>query len=121
NIGHLSDICDMVAILTGDIADSRKLKNQDEWLVPLKELFSETEGSYPMKWEIYRGDSFQAEISNPEEALMTALRIKAAIKSIKAEKLDVRIAIGIGRKEYQGERITESNGEAYINSGEKFE
>jgi len=33
----------------------------------------------------------------------------------------VRMAIGIGGKSYSGDRITESNGEAFINAGEKFE
>ncbi|MPN08872.1 hypothetical protein SDC9_156158 [bioreactor metagenome] len=31
------------------------------------------------------------------------------------------MAIGIGGKSYSGDRITESNGEAFINAGEKFE
>lgn len=108
----------MTSILTGDIIDSRKLKNQEEWLAPLKKLFSEA-GSHPEIWEIFRGDSFQIEIKDPEEALLMAIRIKATVKSVK--KLDVRLAAGIGRKEFQGARITESNGEAFIYSGEKYE
>ncbi len=31
------------------------------------------------------------------------------------------MTIGIGEKSYTGERISESNGEAFINAGEKFE
>lgn len=115
----MSDIRCMICILTGDIADSRKLKNQGEWLEPLKKLFSDTIGVNPQMWEIYRGDSFQLEVTNPEDALLIALRIKAVVKSVR--KIDVRMAMGIGRKDYQGERITESNGEAFINSGDKFE
>jgi hypothetical protein len=52
--------------------------------------------------------------------------VKALIKKIVSDEtnkslIDVRMAIGIGGKSYSGERITESNGEAFINAGEKFE
>ena len=35
--------------------------------------------------------------------------------------LDVRLAIGIGKKTYQGKDVTESNGEAFVLSGQTFE
>ncbi|HET8886297.1 MAG TPA: winged helix-turn-helix domain-containing protein [Salinimicrobium sp.] len=85
---------------------------------PIKTLFAEF-GSSPKNWEIFRGDSFQLEIPQPEEAYLAALRIKAEIKLIK--NLDVRMAIGIGKKQFDASKITESNGEAFVNSGEKFE
>ena len=71
-----------------------------------------------MDWEIFRGDMFQLEVL-PENALRTAIEIKAGIRQIK--DLDVRMAIGIGSKEYRTSRITESNGAAYSNSGICFE
>ena len=77
------------------------------------------EGKTPRSWEIYRGDSFQVEVKDPIEAFHTAIRIKATIKTI--QKLDVRMAIGIGTKNFVGQKITESNGEAFIHSGEQFE
>lgn len=76
-------------------------------------------GSSPKYWEIFRGDSFQAEVKAPEEALLKAIEIKAAVKQIKG--LDVRICIGIGSKSYEADRVSESNGEAFVNSGEGFE
>ena len=66
-----------------------------------------------------RDDFFQVEVKSPEDALKKALQIKALIK--KVEPLDVRMAIGIGEKTYTGESISESNGEAFIYSGEKFD
>jgi hypothetical protein len=105
------------AVITGDIINSRKDKNS-VWLKKLKHTLSE-EGKSPSTWEIYRGDSFQLEIKNPADAFLAVIRIKANIKSIK--KLDVRMAIGIGEKSYFGSRISESNGEAFIYSGEKLE
>jgi len=117
----------MTAIITGDIIKSRKLATQDIWLKPIKSLFNEW-GRTPNLWEIYRGDSFQLEISQPEKALSAALRIKATIKSIRQSEdnkriseIDIRMAIGIGQKTYNADRISESNGSAFIYSGEKLE
>jgi hypothetical protein len=108
----------MISVITGDIINSRKVTDQKTWLVPLKKILS-LYGKSPKSWEIFRGDSFQLELDKPSESFMVALRIKAAIKSVKG--LDVRMAIGIGKKTYVAARISESNGEAFVNSGEKFE
>jgi hypothetical protein len=117
----------MIAIITADIINSRKLENQEIWITPLKKLLANY-GSTPEKWEIFRGDYFQIEIEDPKEALFLSLKIKALIKSISAVEgqkktapIDVRMAIGLGTKEYAADRISESNGTAFINSGEKFE
>ncbi|WP_010518534.1 hypothetical protein [Croceivirga radicis] len=104
-----------VAILTGDIINSRSIATQD-WLTQLKAILI-LYGDTPKQWEIYRGDSFQLEVT-PLKALETAILIKAALKQHK--NLDVRISIGIGPKEYNAEKITESNGVAFIRSGEAF-
>ncbi|HZV70195.1 MAG TPA: hypothetical protein VFG10_11655 [Saprospiraceae bacterium] len=108
----------MTSVITGDIINSRDLQNPDKWIIPLKDLL-DREGSSPQIWELYRGDSFQLEVINAEEALLMAIRIKATLKSIK--HMDVRMAIGIGNKKYDASKITESNGEAFIYSGDQFE
>jgi len=117
----------MIAVITGDIIASRKLVNQEKWLLPLKNLFA-TWGDSPKDWKLDRGDFFQIEITNIEEVLKKALEIKALIKKVepidehkKISTIDVRLAIGIGEKTYSGESISESNGSAFINSGEKFD
>lgn len=107
----------MTAVITGDIILSRRVRNT-VWLSALKKTLS-LEGKSPGTWQIYRGDSFQVEIKNPALAFLTAIRIKATIKTI--ENLDVRMAIGIGKKDFIAPKITESNGQAFIHSGEKLE
>jgi hypothetical protein len=114
----LTDIYSMTSIITGDIINSRGKDDPSVWLHPLKELLG-TWGKSPGTWEIFRGDSFQLEISQPQHALLAAIRIKACIKSV--DKLDVRLGIGIGEKNYTAPRITESNGPVFVNSGETFE
>lgn len=106
----------MVAIITGDIIKSRNIEAK-QWMPELKKVLNRY-GNEPKTWEIYRGDSFQIEVK-PEDALHAAILIKAAIKQFKP--LDVRLAIGIGDKTYHSEKITESNGTAFIYSGESFE
>ncbi|PNW28658.1 transcriptional regulator [Formosa algae] len=106
----------MTSILTGDIINSRTHDAKD-WLTHLKAELN-LYGQSPKQWEIYRGDSFQVEI-NPKHALKAAILIKASLKQFKS--IDVRIAIGLGEKTYDANTITESNGSAFINSGECFE
>jgi predicted XRE-type DNA-binding protein len=108
----------ITSVITGDLVNSRKIGNPNKWLIPLKKTLS-LEGTSPRTWEIYRGDSFQLEIKNPANSFLVAIRIKATIKCIKG--LDVRMSIGVGTKEFVGSKITESNGEAFIKSGEKLE
>ena len=104
------------SIITGDVVNSRKVDPQ-LWLPVLKDVLQRF-GQEPNQWEIFRGDSFQLELA-PENALEAALLIKATMKQF--NKLDVRTAIGIGDKTYTTGKITESNGTAFLNSGDCFD
>jgi hypothetical protein len=106
----------MIAVITGDIVKSRHQPPKN-WMDGLKRTLSKF-GKSPGNWEIYRGDEFQLEIKNPEEALAIAIQIKAYLKSI---KMDVRMSLGIGDKTYTSKKISESNGSAFMHSGELFE
>ncbi|HMI08049.1 MAG TPA: sigma factor-like helix-turn-helix DNA-binding protein [Flavobacterium sp.] len=106
----------MISIITGDIVNSRKL-DSTIWIDGLKKIL-DSKGKNPGGWEIYRGDQFQLEIKNPEAALLAALQIKAYLKTL---KLDARMSIGFGDKTYTADKISESNGSAFIHSGEVFE
>lgn len=106
----------MTSVITGDLIESRKQKSKD-WVEGLKKILSPF-GATPVAWEIYRGDEFQIEIKNPQDALLSAILIKAHLKAL---KLDARMSIGFGDKTHDAEKISESNGSAFINSGELFE
>jgi hypothetical protein len=106
----------MTSVITGDIIDSRQQKAKD-WVEGLKKILSPF-GDTPTQWDVYRGDEFQIEIKNPEEALLSAILIKAQLRAI---KLDARMSIGFGDKTHNGAKISESYGSAFINSGELFE
>ncbi|WP_432671009.1 transcriptional regulator [Flavobacterium sp. SM2513] len=106
----------MKAVLTGDIIKSRGTA-PELWLYALKDLLGNY-GKSPYDWEVFRGDSFQISVP-PSQAFFVAFVLKAGMKQIK--NVDVRIAIGIGVVDYQAEKITESNGSAFVNSGTTFE
>lgn len=106
----------MIAIITGDIINSENYPSS-EWIDNLKNYFAAF-GPAPMYWEIYRGDEFQLKV-NETNALLSAIRIKALLKSVKG--LDVRMSIGIGLETYVGTGVSESNGTAHQRSGRKFE
>lgn len=106
----------MIAVITGDIIDSRKGETEN-WVTTLKGTLNQY-GTEPENWEIYRGDSFQLSL-DPVKALLASLHIKATIKQSKAH--DVRMAIGIGEENDNSSKISLSNGPAYVNSGECFD
>lgn len=107
----------LLSVITGDLIKSRQ-NDTKIWTKKLKECLSYLVKD-PKYWEIYRGDSFQIELKNIEESYLACLYIKASIKSIKG--LDVRLAIGIGTKDYNGKTVSESNGEVFQFSGETLE
>jgi len=91
----------MTSVITGDIINSKNVEPKI-WLPLLKDALNFLESDTRL-WEIYRGDSFQIELKNPQNSFLSAVYIKACIRMIKG--LDVRLAIGIGAKTYQGETV----------------
>lgn len=117
----------MIAVIKGDIIASRKIDNPEKWLKPLKAVLNKW-GKTPQNWELAWGDSFQLEVAEPEKALFIALSIKACIRKIRPKEqskkrsvIDVRMSVGIGKKDYTGKRVSESNGQAFVNAGVKFD
>ncbi|PRD47143.1 hypothetical protein [Sphingobacterium haloxyli] len=102
----------MIAVISGDIVKSRSA-DPKIWMPALEEAI----GLYANKFDIFRGDSFQAELTI-QNVLKAALYIKAAMLAL---DLDVRMGIGIGTTEYDAPHIKNSFGSALIYSGEAFE
>jgi len=122
----------MVAVLTADLVESSLYEEEvlEKVLNTLKAEFAHIRDNYGeenVRLKIYRGDSFQGVIKQPEEALKIALQIKAAVNRIHLKKTkknkayskiaDFKIAIGIGTQNIEREAISESNGQAFQFSG----
>lgn len=106
----------MVAILTGDVTASTT-GSPARWMKALKGVLNQY-GKSPHDWEIYRGDSFQLRVDAPL-GLSSALHIMSAVRA--ESQHQVRIGIGVGEETYRAQRITESNGPAYVHSGRVFD
>ena len=121
-----------VAVLTGDIIQSRKLQNGDLKVVlnSIRSCFKKIEEKVLKKegrFEFYRGDSFQILLKEPELALKVAFILRARLRSLFMEnsrtkgttdvKSDARISIGIGTIRMDNSRNSESQGEAFEYSG----
>lgn len=106
----------MEAVITADIINSREVAPAI-WLRLLKDTLQHVGAEYST-WEVYRGDSIQL-ITSPLNALNLGILLKAVTKQI--PNLDIRMAIGIGEITYRSEKVSSSNGPAFINSGEAFD
>ena len=132
----------MYAVITGDLVKSRKIRNEDvEFVIAsLKDCFLEINRlllNGKGKFELYRGDSFQYLIPEPQKALLIGIIIRAKLrtyeptnsivtqkkteKPIKYAFSDARVAIGLGKMSYDADRVTESQGEVYEKSGNAFD
>jgi len=119
----------MKAVLTGDLIHSRRHDNKGmkKVLNALHDTFKEIQEKLLVKeghFEIYRGDSFQILIHEPQLALKVTLIIKSRLLSLfdtAKLKSDARIAIGIGTIRMQNRKIIESQGEAFENSGSELD
>ncbi|QED37050.1 hypothetical protein FK178_04695 [Antarcticibacterium arcticum] len=126
----------MIAVLTADLIDS-SLYKEDVLQQVLDTLTSEfgiitkQNGEKSVRFNIYRGDSFQGIVKSPEVALLIAIQIKAAVNRIHLKKTkksrayskiaDFKLAIGIGTQELEREALSESNGQAFQFSGRSLD
>lgn len=130
------------AIITGDIVSSQRVEPADRAFLydELQNFLRELkERKLLAKYEPYRGDSFQCEVKDIQQALRTALIIKCFIKTfqrgifpfsgsnkrkakiITAKHIDIRLSIGIGSIDFIKRSLSVSDGEAFRYSGEGFD
>ena len=116
------------AVITGDIEGSSRFKGdrRDELLGKVKDCFRTVERILPSNsvvssFEIYRGDSFQCVLADPEDALMAAISLRCCLlaEECSGHRLDARVSIGIGSIDFlpASGRGAEGDGEAFRNSG----
>ncbi len=110
-----------VAIVTADIVNSTRLKKAEEKI--LRNDLSVILKTY--KFEFYRGDSFQAYIPDPGQALKIVLQARAAAKKLSSgfssPFADVRASIGIGNITTPLKDLKTAKGEAFLISGRTFD
>lgn len=119
---------ELYAVITGDVVSSSQLNNEERQalLAQLKSTFKMIDQLFfqpvmAAPFEIYRGDSFQGVLKQPQHALRVNLLIRARLRNLFAipvkKAWDARMAIGIGGIAYFSRKGTEGDGVAYRLSG----
>ena len=111
----------MIAVITADIVNSTRLKKAEE-----KMLISNLSSILKLyKFEFYRGDSFQAYIADPKQALKVVFQARAAAKRLSSgfssPFADIRASIGIGNITTAVRDLKTAKGEAFLLSGRAFD
>ncbi|MFD2598872.1 hypothetical protein ACFSQ3_07890 [Sphingobacterium corticis] len=101
------------AILTGDIVGSREVDSV-VWGKALRRVLEQ----YATRFDIYRGDSFQAEL--PVASAVECCMVLMA-ELLAAGNIGVRVGVGVGTVDRMEKHVQESTGEAFIRSGKAFD
>ncbi|MBO4333986.1 MAG: hypothetical protein J5875_12605 [Paludibacteraceae bacterium] len=115
----------ITAILTGDIVGSSKIEHRfrpklNETLYKVVDDFKVL--SSDVRIEMYRGDGFQVEVKNPEQAIKLAILLRAGLRAAtplsgSKQPWDARVSVGLGGVSYMTDSLITSDGEAFVNSG----
>ncbi|KLU17571.1 hypothetical protein ABE79_18005 [Proteus mirabilis] len=110
---------DIVSVITGDIIDSKNIPvpNYDLMLYTLEQTVQLLSEQLPIKYDRYRGDSFQIVCLQAGDAIKVAIVIQLALKTSNLE-ISARQSIGIGKIDSLRNDVRTSIGEAFILSGE---
>ena len=120
----------MKGVITADVVGSTQIKTEERGELPklIRELVSEIDDHYPglqLRVEVSRGDSFQVWVEKAEKAPLVALLLRAGFRksALRAgeQQLDVRLSVGIGEVSYCDEKVSQSDGEAFVLSGRGFD
>ena len=109
----MRDVDTIKAVLTGDLIQSRRLdkESMEKVLNALHDTFKEIQKNILKKeghFEIYRGDSFQVLIHEPQLAMKVSMILRSRLLSLFGPsklKSDARIAIGIGTIRMQNKKV----------------
>lgn len=110
-------------VITGDIIESSaiQIKYRDFLLKSIREIADELYVIEPLRIEMFRGDSFQAVIDSPENAIKIAVLLRAGLKGHTPKECkkpwDARLSIGVGTISYHADNTVLSDGEAFQYSG----
>lgn len=105
-----------VSVITGDLVNSRQL-DTTSYISGLNALLSQLQqAKLIQRFEIFRGDAFQA-LAAPQSGLLLAVYIRIALKAMDSRQWDARIAVGLG----SGQEEATGYGSAFVNSGQALD
>lgn len=103
------------AVLTGDLIDSRSMRDPNAFIAQLKILLSELGEHFDAQVETFRGDGFQVVMRHAQDVFDCAVAIRAGLLAASApgERWDARLALGIS----QDDTAAQPYSEAFVLSG----
>lgn len=113
-------------VITGDLVNSTNISPVWRQLVidALSASVSDCNTLTPVRMEIYRGDSFQVLVEDPEYSLAVAIALRAKLRAATPENQeiwDARLSVGVGNVSFETGSILTSDGEAFRLSGRAFD
>lgn len=109
-----------IAVLTGDVVDSRCVKDRPRLYQRLDDGLASLAQRHGGRAERFRGDGFQLALPHPGSALTAAVALRAALiqHSEPEQRWDARIAIAVGPARWQpGQRLADADEPPFVQSG----
>ncbi len=105
-----------IAVLTGDVIDSRKVDDRPRLYRLLDDRLAELASRHGGHGERFRGDGFQLALPGAAPAMEAAVALRAALieHSEPDQRWDARIAVAVGPAE---RGIAEADGATFVASG----
>jgi hypothetical protein len=114
------------AVITGDIINFTSLDSEKrQSLITDTEKLLKSWVDEPKDAEVFRGDSYQLILSDIDDAIKKAIRLICWFKKHSGAatniQLSSRVSVGIGTVAYRGKSVLDSDGEAFHQSGRRFD
>lgn len=114
-----------VAVITGDIIDSKEIENKEHLINSLNNIFQSLESNFSFYYpfEIFRGDSIQGVLKHPKYTLRILYLLKSGLitKSLDNHLYKIRLSAGIGSIIFLQNDIKISNGRGFELSGTELD
>ncbi|MBS9402194.1 hypothetical protein KG088_00945 [Halomonas sp. TRM85114] len=113
-----------IAVLTGDVIDSRKVNDGTQLYKVLDATLAALAERHLGRGQRYRGDGFQLVLADAGKAMKAAIQLRAALirHSEPKQRWDARIAIAVGEDDWQAaQAITDADGEVFVRSGQALD
>ena len=106
-----------IAVLTGDVIDSRKVADRQRLYALLDATLGELATRHGGRGERFRGDGFQLALPSATAAMEAAIALRAALieHSEADQRWDARIAVAVGPAGHSG--LDTADSEPFVRSG----
>ncbi len=109
-----------IAVLTGDVIDSRKITDRQRLYALLDDILAELATRHGGRGERFRGDGFQLALPKAAAAMEVTIALRAALieHSETDQRWDARIAVAVGPASWPGNgRLATADSEPFVRSG----